>query len=134
MTKKEGVDRRRARRVRPRATTVEYGPATLLSFFLRSTTSGTLPLVNLSRTGCQFLSRDPLEEDAKLRVNLKPGGLSPISLTAHVSWCKPVPGKGVFRIGARFAGLSSKVSQSLALVLAVGGLKALDATPVPRRN
>ena len=106
-------DKRKESRFSVRDCSVAWVPLTLLSrVILRR--GEPFPLVNLSRGGIQFLSRDSLTPGARLAVSLVfPGMTSPLRLQAEVIWCRRLEGQDCFRVGIRMLRVGPRQGQAL---------------------
>ena len=122
-------DRRHARRYGVRGSSVRYKKSTILGFLNRPTDR--YLIVNLSETGAEFLSRQPVQTGQVLDLEISIPGLdSPLKPGGKIVWCTRAPNVDAFRLGVEFNRISESERQTLRSVLADA---VLDEVPITTR-
>jgi len=106
---------RRSRRYALRNCSLTFTRANLFSFLRRGKKGpAKQPLVNLSLTGLQFLTRQKMRLEEKLRLFIDGvEGAPPVALEGRVVWTRQVPRQGIQRVGVEFTRVSHEAERSL---------------------
>ena len=108
-----GMERRREARFKVKDCYLKCSKAGLL-LFLRKPGGSPLPVLNLSAGGLEFASPQRMEFEQKLRIHLDvPAFGEVLKLAAGVRWCKAVPDREFFRVGAQFSKLGAATRKRL---------------------
>lgn len=107
-------DQRRARRHNVKNFQLCCSQVGLLSFLSKAQESDSLPVINISLGGAQFLSSKKFGNGQRLRIRLASAlEPEPVTLEAEVRWCQQVPRRGAFRVGVQFVAPESPSRQRL---------------------
>lgn len=110
-----GEDTRRSKRYTIRNCSLTFTRENLFAFLRRSKEGvAKQPLVNLSLTGLQFLTRESVNLEEKLQFFIEPAeGEAPIAVHGRIVWIRRVPHQNVQRIGVEFTRVSEAAEHAL---------------------
>lgn len=96
-------DQRRAKRYNVKNFELHCFQGGVLSMLGAPRKIGTLPVVNFSVGGAQFLSHREFASGDRVKVRLSgPMQAEPVELDGEICWCRQVPRRSAYRIGLRF--------------------------------
>ena len=123
----DGTERRKKKRYGIKNSVVRYRKSALP---LIGSHSDPLLLLNISASGCHFMSREPLEEDQTVTLKIEaPPLASALSVKARIVWIRPsVQTQGMYRVGLNFTRVSGSARQILKDLLDTA---VLDNVEVP---
>jgi len=98
----EGNDSRKSRRYNVKDLEVFCTEKSLLSAIFQKKGKNSLPVINFSMGGAQFLSKKALERGSRVRISLARAGDERVTLDAEVCWCQQIPRRSAFLIGVEF--------------------------------
>lgn len=106
-------EHRRQKRYRPANSTVRYKQSHFLGLFGRP--SKKYLIMDISRDGMQFVSRQEFRKEARLILDIESHLLGPeaIHALARVAWVRKAPGLQAFGVGVRFEALEPPEQEKL---------------------
>lgn len=124
----DGKERRAKKRYGVKGAVVRYKPASPLSFL--SSGSPRYLVLNLSETGLEFMTKEPIEEGRKLKFALEaPRIQGTIRGAGRVIWVKPSKNREACRVGASIR----LTGRSLSLVRAILENAVIDSVEISTR-
>jgi hypothetical protein len=110
----DGKERRAKKRYGVKGAVVRYKGSSPIAFL--SASSPRYLILNLSETGLEFMTKEPIEEGAKLSFSLEaPRVHGTIRGRGEVIWVKPSKNQEAFRVGAaiRLSGRSLTLARAI---------------------
>lgn len=110
-------EHRTAKRYGVRGLTVQYKPDSIFNLF--SSTSKKYIVLDISKTGIQFITREKFKEGAHLQLNLGAPRLKDeiIHAKGHVVWVKDARELHIYVIGVEFSPMEKAEHDKLKFVL-----------------
>ncbi|MHC5039425.1 MAG: PilZ domain-containing protein [Planctomycetota bacterium] len=123
----DGIERRTYKRFGVKDATVQYVRGGLLSFMNR--VSERYYLLNLSVSGCYFITRQQLCEGESLKLQLEaPLAPAPIHIRGKVAWVRKSKDFEAWRVGVEFTKMGEKHRKHLKFVLDNTILRKVDVS------
>lgn len=123
----DGANRRKNKRYGIKSSTVHYRKG-FLPFM--GTRSEPLLLLNVSKSGCHFMTRESLPLEQKLALKIEAPQLSSaLNVQARVTWIKASSqAKGMYRVGLEFSRVSPTARKKLKQLLDNAVLENVEIT------
>jgi len=123
----DGSERRKKKRFGVRGCTIRYKKGGLLSFL--NAYSDRLLTLNISESGCHFISRDPLPEGMTLAVVLEaPQAGDRISASARVVWSRKSQEHDAHHVGIEFTSIPKASRVQLKILIDNSVLEKIEIT------
>jgi hypothetical protein len=123
----DGMERRGSKRFGVKDATVQYVRGGILSFMNRL--SERYYILNLSETGCYFITRQELKQEESLKIIIEaPLAPAPIHLRGRVAWVKKSKDFEAWRVGVEFTKMGDRHKKHLKFVLDNTILRKVDVS------
>ncbi len=120
----DGRERRKQKRYGLKDSLVQYKRSGVLSFL--QTLSPRYLLLNFSKGGCHFISRENLEPGTLLNLRLEVPGKGVFSARGSVAWARKSDRLDAYRTGIRFSHVSDRSRMVLQKLLDSALLENVD--------
>lgn len=122
-----GMERRNRKRYGIRGSTIQYRKGGLLAAL--APVSARYLLLNVSETGCNFITKDPLSAGQPLSLTVACPNLdSPIGGHGRVTWVRKSPEFDAFHVGVEFTKMAPAARAALRSVLDTAVLEKVEIT------
>ncbi|MBN2712243.1 MAG: PilZ domain-containing protein [Planctomycetes bacterium] len=122
----DSMERRRELRFRVNDCMLKCSRDSLLSF-LKKPDNHTLPVVNLSMGGVEFLCKEHIHRGKKVTLHIDvPAFDEVLDFKGEVRWTRDVPDKDMYRLGVKFKNVSQDNHKKLILLKKDGLMRKLS--------
>lgn len=110
-----GVERRGKRRYGVKSSTLKYRKG---AFTLFSPSSDPLLLLNVSESGCHFITKEDFEPGQKMTLTIEAPRLpAAVHVKGRVTWSRKSEEQHAYRVGVEFEGISDTARKRLKSLL-----------------
>lgn len=122
-----GMERRTKKRYGVRGSTIQYRKGGLLAAL--APVSSRYLLLNVSDTGCNFITKDALAHGQPLSLTIAAPGLeAPIGGHGRVSWVRKSPEFDAFHVGVEFTKMSPTCRSALRAIIDTAVIEKVEIT------
>lgn len=119
MPEEKSEDKRKSKRYHVRGCTLRYKEDKFLNILGDSYAKFKYVVLDVSKTGLQFISRRKFKKNAKLLLTINAPSLQgePVSIKGKVMWAREAPGQKVYGVGIQFEGMDEEENEKLQMIV-----------------